>query len=96
MALFVARTFLPESFGAARRLARCKVREFWGIGLKSQAQSCDSPKLYSLKKNILTSTLLAIRTLDDFFHSAGLSRSERGGSFLYPFEDYPSRDSTYL
>jgi hypothetical protein len=44
----------------------------------------------------LTSTLLAIRTLDDFFHSAGLSRSERGGSFLYPFEDYPSRDSTYL
>lgn len=67
MALFVARTFLPEKFGAARRLAPCKVREFWGIGLKSQMQSEDSPKFCLTKNNFLTSTLLFIRTLDDFF-----------------------------
>jgi hypothetical protein len=59
-------------------------------------QSKDSPKFLFNSKNLLTSTLLYIRTLDDFFHSAGLSRSERSGSFLYPFEDYPRRDSMYL
>ena len=59
--------FPPWINRAARRLAPCKVREFWGIGLKSQMQSEDSPKFYSTTKNLLTSTLLAIRTLDDFF-----------------------------
>ncbi len=36
--------FPPQSFGAARRLAHCKVREFWGFGRKSKLQSRNSQK----------------------------------------------------